>query len=462
MPRHYEFFLICRYLRKKRLAIFSIVAVALSVAMLIVVTSVMGGFVRQYRQACHGFYGDIIVRADSLMGFPYYEDLIAQAEQLPDVKVATPVIKQFSLLRIDQPGFKLFVRVVSVLGIEPNGYSKITNFKQSLWKQSLLPGPPTLDLPEGFADDPKYRDSGACIVGVEVPYNRQPDGSYKRYPQLYDSPVILTILPLKRTGMIDTDVRVSHPFLLIDDSETSIFSELPPVYIRFDIAQNMSRMYAYRDIDGNEEPAKTSQVQIRVRDGADVERVRRQLQDIWQKIITVKGDPETVMVFETWDEQEGIAPLINQLEHDRALLTILFVIMGVVSIFLIFCIFFVIVTEKIPDIGIIKSVGASSAGVGRIFLAYAGAIGLLGAILGLAMGWPFVVHINAIHDWIAHTFGWRIYDPNVLVFPYIPNEVDWFAAVIIIASALVGSLIGSMIPAIRAALMKPIKALRYE
>ena len=462
MLRHYEFFLTCRYLRKKRLAIFSIVAVALSVAMLIVVTSVTGGFVKQYRQACHGFYGDIIVRADSLMGFPYYEDLIAQAQQLPDVEVATPVIKQFSLLRIDQPGFKLFVRVVTVLGIEPDGYSKITKFKQSLWKQSSRSGPPTLDLPEGFAYDPKYTDSGACIVGVEVPYNRQPDGSYKRYPQLYNSPVILTILPLKRTGMIDTDGRVSHSFLLIDDSEASVLSELPPVYIRFDVAQNMSRMSAYRDSDGNEEPAKTSQVQIRVREGADVERVRGQLRDIWQGIIAVKGDPGGSMVFETWDEQEGIAPLINQLQHDRALLTILFVIMGVVSIFLIFCIFFVIVTEKTPDIGIIKSVGASSGGVGRIFLAYAVAIGLLGALLGLAMAWPFVVYINAIHDWIAHTFDWRIYDPNVLVFPYIPNEVDWFVATITMTLALVGSLIGSMVPAIRAALMKPIKALRYE
>ena len=462
MPRHYEFFLACRYLRKKRLAIFSVIAVALSVAMLIVVTSVMGGFVKQVGKACHGFYGDIIVRADSLMGFPYYEELISEAEKLPEVAAATPVIKQFSLLRIDQEGFKLFVKAVSLLGIRPEGYSKITNFKQGLWKQSEQLGPPSLDLPEYWANDPKYRDSGACIVGVEVPYNRQPDGSYQRYPQLYYKPVILTIVPLKRSGTIDLGMQEVRPFLLIDDSETSIPFDLPPVYIRFDVAQKLSGMHGYTDIDGNKIPAKTSQVQVRVAQGADMEEVRGKLQGIWQEIIAAKGDPGAVMVFETWGEQEGIARLINQLQRDRTLMTVLFVIMGVVSIFLIFCIFFVIVTEKTPDIGIIKSVGASSGGVGRIFLAYAAAIGLLGAVLGLAAGWPFVIHINAIHNWVAQTFGWRIYDPNVLLFPDIPNEVDWFATAIIMVAALAGSLVGSLIPAVRAALMKPVKALRYE
>jgi len=464
MLRHFELFLACRYLRKKRLAFFSVVAVALSVAMLIVVSSVMGGFVEQFRITCHSFYGDIIVRSDGLMGFPYYEELIAEVNKLQGVEAATPVIRQFGLLRIDQEGqFKLFVKVVNILGIQPEGYSKITNFKQGLWQQSHRPGPPTLDLPANFVPVPGLNIKGACIVGVEVLYNRDAQGNYDRPPQLYGSPAILTMLPLKHTGLLDMEGRVNYPFLLIDDSETSVpLIDEQTVYISFDVAQQMSRMMAYEDDDGNEVPAKTSQVQIRVKPGVNLQQLRGQVRDIWQKIIAIKGDPGGAVVFETWDEQEGISRLINQLEHDRTLMTILFGIMGIVSIFLIFCIFFVIVTEKIPDIGIIKSVGASSAGVGRIFLAYALAVGVVGTLLGLAIGWPFVIHINTIHDWLARTFGWRIYDPSVLLFPHIPNEVDWYATTIIIISALVGSLIGSMIPAIRAALMKPIKALRYE
>ena len=95
MFRYYELFLARRYLRKRRLAFFSIAAVALSVAMLIVVSSVMGGFAEQFRTAYHGFYGDIIVRTDSLMGFPYYDEFISRAQELDGIQAATPIVKQY-------------------------------------------------------------------------------------------------------------------------------------------------------------------------------------------------------------------------------------------------------------------------------------------------------------------------------------------------------------------------------
>ncbi len=467
MLHHFELFLACRYLKKKRLAFFSIAAVALSVAMLIVVSSVTGGFVKQYRLACHGSYGDIIISADSLMGFPYYDELVAQARELDGVQEATAVIKLPGLLRIDQPGrFKLFVKGVQILGIEPESYSKTTEFKAGLWKQSKVDGPPSLALPDKLPDNPYLTEGikpkGACVVGVEVVCNRSSDGSYQRKKDLYGSPVIISVMALKRTGLIDVDTTVRYPFLLIDDFEGSVpLITEPTVYIPFELAQKMSRMVEYSDDPEHFEPARASQIQILAPD-ADLQELKKRLRGIWEKIARDNNYVGEAMVFETWDEQEGISILINQLEHERSLMTVLFGIMGVVSIFLIFCIFFVIVTEKIPDIGIIKSVGGSSAGVGRIFFVYAGAVGVVGSLLGLAMGWPFVVHINAIHDWVGRTFGWKIYDPRVLLFPDIPNEVDWSATMIIMIAAVVGSLIGSMIPAVRAALMKPIQALRYE
>ena len=78
------------------------------------------------------------------------------------------------------------------------------------------------------------------------------------------------------------------------------------------------------------------------------------------------------------------------------------------------------------------------------------------------MAWPFVVNINAIHDWVGQTFDWKVYDPSVLVFPHIPNKMDWYATKVIMIVTLAGSLIGSLIPALRAAVIAPIKALRYE
>ena len=105
MLRHFELFLACRYLKKRRLAFFSIAAVALSVAMLIVVRSVTDGFVKQFRSSYHNSSGDIIIRADSQLGFPHYDELIGRARKLEGVVEATPVIKQFGLFRIEHSSF---------------------------------------------------------------------------------------------------------------------------------------------------------------------------------------------------------------------------------------------------------------------------------------------------------------------------------------------------------------------
>ena len=520
MLRHFEVFLAFRYLRKKRLAFFCVAAVALSVAMLIVVSSVMGGFVEQFREACHGFYGDIVVRADSLMGFPHYEEFIVRAKKVEGVQEATPLIKQYGLLRIDQDSFKLFIKAVEILGIQPEGYSKITKFKESLWRQSEREGPVSLAIPQSYSWE--IEPAGACIVGVQVVYNRKADGEFKRQIELYNSQVVLVMLPLnRRTGMPETDFP-KRAFVLIDDSETAVpLVDDHTVYIDFDVAQKWSLMSEYKHSKtGKISPARASEVRVKTAAGADLGRIQKELKEVWSDIVEEKGYVGQDVVIETLEEQSGLAGLIRQLERDRFLMVVLFSIMGMVSVFLVFSIFFVIVTEKIHDIGILKSVGSSSAekvrvawafavlapvlavlvtgsalgwplvkdaldaiswigvliaclylvvvslavsggSVGRIFLGYAAVVGLVGSLLGLAIGWPFVARINLIHEWVSERFG-MVYDPNVLLFPHIPDKVDWFATVLIMTGALAGCLVGSMIPAIRAALMKPIKALRYE
>src|SRR5207244_5234136 len=84
--------LINKYLRKRRIAWVSLIAVTLCTAMVIVVISVMGGWLRMFRESFHGLTGDIIVHGESLTGFPYYEEMIDRIEKLPDVKAAVPTL----------------------------------------------------------------------------------------------------------------------------------------------------------------------------------------------------------------------------------------------------------------------------------------------------------------------------------------------------------------------------------
>src|SRR5438477_12412680 len=96
----YKLHLILKYLRKRRIAWVSLIAVMLCTTMVLVVISVMGGWLRMFRQSFHGLTGDVIVHAQSMTGLPYYEEVVEQVEKLPEVEAAVPTIHTFGLLNI--------------------------------------------------------------------------------------------------------------------------------------------------------------------------------------------------------------------------------------------------------------------------------------------------------------------------------------------------------------------------
>src|SRR5260221_9883101 len=98
----YKLLLILRYLRKRRIAWVSLIAVTICTAMVLVVISVMGGWLRMFRQSFHGLSGDVIVSANSMGGFPFYDEMIKGIEALPAVGQgsAVPVVRTFGLINI--------------------------------------------------------------------------------------------------------------------------------------------------------------------------------------------------------------------------------------------------------------------------------------------------------------------------------------------------------------------------
>jgi lipoprotein-releasing system permease protein len=78
------------------------------------------------------------------------------------------------------------------------------------------------------------------------------------------------------------------------------------------------------------------------------------------------------------------------------------------------------------------------------------------------VAWVIVRNINEIHDWLGRATGIVIWDPTVYYFIEVPNKVDWFHALLVFLAGLLTCLLGASIPAIRAATMDPVKALRFE
>jgi lipoprotein-releasing system permease protein len=163
----------------------------------------------------------------------------------------------------------------------------------------------------------------------------------------------------------------------------------------------------------------------------------------------------------TWEEKQ--ADFIQAVEKEKYLVTILFGIISVVAVLLVGCIFYMIVQQKTRDIGIVKSVGATSLGVAGIFIAYGAAVGVVGGAIGTVIGVVFVHYINEIQELLAWINPRAVvWDPKVYIFDRIPNEVSFWHATVIYAVAIFASMVGSLIAARKAAKVWPVEALRYE
>ena len=147
---------------------------------------------------------------------------------------------------------------------------------------------------------------------------------------------------------------------------------------------------------------------------------------------------------------------------ETAILNVLLFMIIAVAGFGILAIFFMIVVEKTRDIGVLKSLGASAGGVMGIFLAYGLSLGLVGSGVGMALGLLFVRYINPIADGLGWLTGRPVFNPEIYYFYKIPTLVSPLTVASIVAGALGIAVLASVLPALRAASMHPVEALRYE
>lgn len=163
---------------------------------------------------------------------------------------------------------------------------------------------------------------------------------------------------------------------------------------------------------------------------------------------------------QTWMDLQG--PLLHAVQMETTILNILLFMIIAVAGFGILATFFMIVVEKTRDIGIMKSLGAPSGGVLTIFLSYGLSLGFVGAGAGAILGLLFVYFINDIAGVIEWITGQEVFDPTIYYFREIPTIVDPFTIAWIVFGALVIAVLASVLPALRAARLHPVEALRYE
>src|SRR5262249_19238871 len=194
-----------------------------------------------------------------------------------------------------------------------------------------------------------------------------------------------------------------------------------------------------------------SAIQIKLKPGVDPDMVRDVLRDNFR--------PELYGIY-TWRDKQGAVLAAVQME--RTLLNILLFFIIAVAGFGILAIFFMIVVEKTRDIGVLKSLGASSRGIMGIFLGYGLSLGIVGAGVGMVSGLLFVHYINEVRSLVEWITGQPAFDPAIYYFYEIPTIIDPFTITWIVLGALLIAVMASVLPALRAARLHPVEALRYE
>lgn len=194
-------------------------------------------------------------------------------------------------------------------------------------------------------------------------------------------------------------------------------------------------------------------IQIKLKRGVDLNAARDALRDEFppgQELVEVRS----------WRDTQG--PLLAAVQMETTILNILLFMIIAVAGFGILATFFMIVVEKTRDIGVLKSLGASSRGIATIFLGYGVLLGSVGAGVGLICGLVFVWKINDIAKVVEWITGREVFDPTVYYFDTIPTMIQPVMLVWVTLGSIAIAILASVLPSIRAARMHPVEALRYE
>lgn len=342
--------------------------------------------------------------------------------------------------------------------VDPNGFIEATNAATvnvaETPPSSGGPPPGFEDMMDGMRDedeghtfDPMREQHAGIVLGIAISNikHRNAAGELEDYFLCRPGDDVAVTFP--STGR--PPKGVTSNFTVVDFYESKM-SEYDSSFA-FCPLSKLQELRGMIDLETGK--AAVTTIQLKLREGADLAAARDKLRVAFP-VATYRYR------IETWKDMQG--PLLAAVQWETVILNILlFLIIGVAG-FGIFATFFMIVVEKTKDIGILKSLGAPSTGIMSIFLSYGFALGIVGSGVGMVLGVLFVVNINRIAHWIERVTGQEVFDPAVYYFQEIPTILNPFTIAWIVFGAMVIALLASVMPAIRAARMHPVEALRYE
>ena len=154
--------------------------------------------------------------------------------------------------------------------------------------------------------------------------------------------------------------------------------------------------------------------------------------------------------------------LFSALRLEKIAMFIILVLIVLVAAFNIISTLIMVVMEKNKDIAILKSMGAPSKGILKIFIIEGLVIGVLGTILGTILGLGAAFNLEKITGFVEGLFGFKILSSDVYYIDKLPSQVNPLDVGLIVITAILISLFATLYPSWRASKLDPAEALRYE
>ncbi|HQT66404.1 MAG TPA: lipoprotein-releasing ABC transporter permease subunit [Acetobacteraceae bacterium] len=405
-----------RYLRARRgerfvsvIAIFSLIGIALGVATLIIVMSVMNGFRDELLAQILGLNGDIGVFA---AGPPLtnYDDLAAKFRAIPGVISATPIVQGEVLMSGPQGGAIGGV----ARGISAQGLATLHTVSGHIIAGSLsdLTGEGTIAVGEGVASQ----------LGITLGGN------------------ISLILPQGSVTVIGTIPRIES-FRVVAIFNTGM--------AQYDSSFVFLPLAAGQMLFGK--PNAVTQIQVNVKNPDNDHAQRSAIQN------ELAGIPANIQ-----DWQENNNSFFAAVNVERNVMFLILTLIILVAAFNVISSLIMMVKDKTRDIAILRTMGASSGAILRIFLMCGASVGVLGTFIGFVLGAAFSANIEAIRQFIQGLTGTQLFNPTVYYLEQLPARLVWNQVIEVIVMALILSLLATLYPSWRAARTDPVEALRHD
>jgi len=401
-----------RYLRSRRqegfisvIAWFSLLGIALGVATLIIVMSVMNGFRTELLTRILGLNGHATVhgREAPMQG---YDTLAVRIGEIPGVLSVTPQLQGQVMAMKDGAATGALVR-----GIR----------SPDLMARGVIPKNIIIGSLESFAGAP------SIVVGSRLARRLR--------------------------------VGVGDKLTLISPSSTpTAFGSVPRMRAFSIVALFEVGMFEY---DNSFIFMPLDQAQLFFKSGDAVNAIEvmvghpDQVDDIRGPLVQVIGDGRYAV---DWKQQNS--SFFNALQVERNVMFLILTLIILVAAFNIISSMIMLVNDKRGSIAIMRTMGASRGTITRIFFMSGASVGVIGTVAGTVLGVVFCLNIETIRGWLEALTGTELFAAEIYFLSRLPAEIDVLEVVMVVAMALVLSFAASIYPAWRAARTDPVEALR--